>query len=444
MLHLEDEEDSELEEGELREYKEQKIEKKEEPELEVESENEEMQEETETEVDSENEGPEEPKAQPIGDVVRVSGEGEWRRNHYESFEYDGIIYNLEDPVLLVPQEIYLKPSVAILKDMTQTQNGGMMVTTQWFYRPEEAKKRGVGQLLARNARELFYSFHRDEQYAESVMHKCIVHFIPLNKQIPNRKKHPGFIVQNVYDTEQRRLFKLTDREFEDGKRHEIDLLIQKTVSRLGDLPDLEPKDNAVNQEDQRTNELLLMRNTSPLDVFWEDEEICRSHQSVKADTPGSTVSSTSKYYAILSRHKELTEETYRDEWLERLLKAFEFMCTPMYSKQNDGKGKSCADGCSIMNKISGSNHSDMSFDWPDAAVPAITALEKAAHDALSLDFQKYKQKMRHLTFNLKNNAALARRLLSGELEPSDILNMSPNELKVESLFPFLPLFCFGH
>lgn len=43
----------------------------------------------------------------------------------------------------------------------------------------------------------------------------------------------------------------------------------------------------------------------------------------------------------------------------------------------------------------------MSFDWPDAAVPAIAALEKAAHDALSADFQKYNQKMRQLAFNLK-------------------------------------------
>ncbi|KAM3263337.1 hypothetical protein P3L10_000331 [Capsicum annuum] len=37
--------------------------------------------------------------------------------------------------------------------------------------------------------------------------------------------------------------------------------------------------------------------------------------------------------------------------------------------------------------------------------------------------------MRQLTFNLKNTSLLARRLLKGELDPSQILNMSPNELK---------------
>lgn len=41
------------------------------------------------------------------------------------------------------------------------------------------------------------------------------------------------------------------------------------------------------------------------------------------------------------------------------------------------------------------------FRWPDSAVPAVVSLEKAAHEALSSDFQKYNQKMRQLTFNLK-------------------------------------------
>jgi len=39
--------------------------------------------------------------------------------------------------------------------------------------------------------------------------------------------------------------------------------------------------------------------------------------------------------------------------------------------------------------------------WPDAAVSAIVALEKASHEAFSTDFQKYNQKLRQLNFNLK-------------------------------------------
>jgi hypothetical protein len=42
--------------------------------------------------------------------------------------------------------------------------------------------------------------YADNVSAESVMHKCVVHFIPQHKQISTRKQNPGFIVQKVYGT----------------------------------------------------------------------------------------------------------------------------------------------------------------------------------------------------------------------------------------------------
>ncbi|KAG8377262.1 hypothetical protein BUALT_Bualt08G0009900 [Buddleja alternifolia] len=204
-LHLSDEE--EVEEEKLSERSKKKKKKK--------------QQEEEEEEDLE--------AQPLGEVVRVSGKGRGRTNHYASFEYDGVQYDLEDPVLLVPEQQNQKPYVAIIKDIAQTGEGALMVTGQWFYRPEEAEKKGGGNWQSHDARDLFYSFHRDEVPAESVMHKCVAHFIPQNKEIPNRKQHPGFIVQKVYDTEQRRLFKLTDKDYEENKQHEIDLLVQRLL-----------------------------------------------------------------------------------------------------------------------------------------------------------------------------------------------------------------------
>jgi len=53
-----------------------------------------------------------------------------------------------------------------------------MITGQWFYRPDEAEKKGGGSWKSIDNRELFYSFHHDEVPAESVMHKCVVHFVP--------------------------------------------------------------------------------------------------------------------------------------------------------------------------------------------------------------------------------------------------------------------------
>ncbi|THF99256.1 hypothetical protein TEA_017093 [Camellia sinensis var. sinensis] len=386
------------------------------------------------------------KKNKVREEEKVSGKGRGRKSHYEAFEYDGLRYDLEDPVLLVPEESNQKPYVAIIKDITQTKDGSMMVTGQWFYRPEEAEKKGGGNWQSCDSRELFYSFHRDDVPAESVLHKCVVHFIPLNKQIPNRKQHPGFIVQKVYDTEQRRLFKLTDKDYEDNKQHEIDLLVQKTLSRLGDLPDIEIEDTPVDQEDQLKNKRLLRKKSmSLLDVSRDDEAMTKSGQSLKAETPGSVTSNASEYYTILSNFKTLTGETQRDKWLEKLLQGIQFICSPMDNGQSDDKEKGGSHGIDQAQdrgskSANGSQEKSgiTTFVWPDAAVPAVTALEKASHDALSSDFQKYNQKMRQLVFNLKSNSLLARRLLNGELEPSKILNMSPNELKVSSLLLVLP------
>lgn len=372
-------------------------------------------------------------AKPIGEIIRVSGKGRWRRSHYASFEYDGIRYELEDPVLLVPEENNQKPYVAIIKDISQGREG-LMVTGQWFYRPEEAEKRGGGNWQSSDTRELFYSFHRDEVPAESVMHKCLVHFIPLNKQIPSRKQHPGFFVQKVYDTERRKLFKLTDKDYEDNKQEEIDLLVQKTMSRLGELPDIEPEDSAPDQEDQMRNKRLLRKKyMAPLDVTRADEAPTRSGQSLKAETPGSCASNASDYFVILSKFDVLTGETQRDRWLEKLLQAVQFVCTPSNAEQGDPRDKGAADGSepsSMPKYLKPENgHQSKDLQWPDDAVTAVTALEKVSHEVLSSDFQKYNQKMRQLSFNLAHNAILARRLLSGELEPLQVFNMSPNELK---------------
>ncbi|XP_045786900.1 protein winged eye-like isoform X3 [Trifolium pratense] len=187
--------------------------------------------------------PDDPK--PIGDPFRVSGKVGGRKKHYDSFEFDGKQYSLvslEDPVMLVPEDKEQKPYVVIIKDIIQNFNGSIMVSGQWFYRPEEAEKKGGGRWKSRDSRELFYSFHRDEVHADSVMHKCVVHFVPLNKQFLKSKQHPGFIVQKVYDTLERKLWNLTDEDFEDVKQQEIAELVQKTRKRIGELLDIEPEE----------------------------------------------------------------------------------------------------------------------------------------------------------------------------------------------------------
>ncbi|CAJ2667214.1 unnamed protein product [Trifolium pratense] len=381
-------------------------------------------------------------AKPIGDPIRVSGKGRGRKRHYESFEFDGNQYSLEDPVMLVPEDKEQKPYVAIIKDIIQNFSGSIMVLGQWFYRPEEAEKKGGGSWKSCDTRELFYSFHRDEVPAESVMHKCVVHFVPLNKQFPKRKQHPGFIVQKVYDTLERKLWKLTDKDFEDVKQQEIDELVQKTRKRIGELLDIEPEEAPpADQEEVTKNKRSFRRKSiSPIDVSREEEGNPKTDQHSKPETPGSCVNNDSKYHRILVKFNSLTGNIHRDKWLERLLQHIQYMCNYDESIEK-GKESGNADSDEIKNKNNDKTSeiandcpdkgqkSSKSFVWPDAAVSAIVSLEKASHEALSTDFQKYNQKLRQLDFNLKNNALLARRLLNGELKPSKMLNMTPIELK---------------
>ncbi|XP_043717947.1 uncharacterized protein LOC122665872 isoform X2 [Telopea speciosissima] len=374
-------------------------------------------------------------AKPIGEVIKFTGKGRGRRPHYSAFEFDGNRFDLEDPVLLTPEDADQKPYVAIIKDIEQTSDGSVMVTGQWFYRPEEAEKKGGGSWEPRDTRELFYSFHRDAVPAESIMHKCVVHFVPLNKQLPQRSRHPGFIIQKVYDIVEKKLWKLTDKDYEDSKQHEIDLLVQKTKERLGELPDVEPEDAPAEQEEPLKNKRSLRKkNISPLDVSREDDVATRS--SLKTETPGSAVNEASEFYLILTNFKALTGESYRDKCLERLLQAVQYVSNPKGNVQVDDKEKagpvSTENGNNLTETTDGSQESmkgDGAMRWPDAAVLAVTALERVSHETLASDFTKYNQKMRQLVFNLKSNAMLARRLVKRELEPSTILNMSPNELK---------------
>ncbi|XP_076888989.1 ASI1-immunoprecipitated protein 3-like [Bidens hawaiensis] len=382
------------------------------------------------EADEEDEE-EAPDAKPIGEVVRVSGKGKTRRNHYKSFEFDGISYELEDPVLLVPapEGPNKKPYVAIIKDITETKDGSVMVSGQWFYRPEEAERKGGGNWQSQDTRELFYSFHKDEVPAESVMHKCVVHFIPANKQIPSRKVHPGFIVQKVYDTIWKRLFKLTDKDYEDDMQLEIDLLVQKTMSRLGDLPDIKLDDDIVETEDQlRSKRLLRRKNMSPLDVTRDDDVSNRSGPLSRSETPGSCNSIASECYNILVKFDAVTNDQHRDKWLEKLLDTVQFVCNNNVENSQSNNVPTNEVDDKVPNSVTGTGMGSPPV-WPDDAVHAVAALEEASHESLSSDYQKYNQKMRQLVFNFKKNAQLACRFLKGELEPSKILSMSPIELK---------------
>ncbi|PWA38833.1 bromo adjacent homology (BAH) domain protein [Artemisia annua] len=90
-------------------------------------------------------------AKPIGVVIRISGDGENTRSHYNALGFCGHTYKIKDTVLLAHDPhgqmnkpwVFLgkgsmnKPWVAIIKDITGMKNENIMVYVQWFYRPSE-------------------------------------------------------------------------------------------------------------------------------------------------------------------------------------------------------------------------------------------------------------------------------------------------------------------
>ncbi|CAA7022604.1 unnamed protein product [Microthlaspi erraticum] len=127
-------------------------------------------------------------AQPVGKVIKFTGTGLKKKGHYKKFEFRGIKYELD--IYIIGKEGYVK------------------LVVQWFYRPEDVEEEYLGKWESKDARDLFYSFHRDEVFAESVKHNCVVNFVPDNKEVPDSKDHPGFIVQNLYDFVKKKLRKL--------------------------------------------------------------------------------------------------------------------------------------------------------------------------------------------------------------------------------------------
>lgn len=382
---------------------------------------------------------------PLGDVIKRAGRGKLEKRFYQAFELDGNRYEIEDPVLVTPEERNQKPYVAIIKEIKQSKDGNIAVTGQWFYRPEEAEKKGGGSWVASDARELFYSFHRDEVAAESVMHKCVVHFIPAHKQAPLRSKHPGFIVRKVYDPNEKKLWNLTDKDYEDSKQAEVNLLVQKTRNALGDLPDIDHEEGVAEQEvTDKSRRQVRRRNVLPINVNKEDHvpgELSAREGFGRPDTPGSCLpaDSLSDGYLALQECNALTRNKARDRWLEKLVQGVKYVCKNTESseklskdKANEEKGSHTAG--SKAQEIVGiptqtGSMADVDLLWPEAAVAAVTSLERTAYESLSSDMHKYNLKMRQLEFNLKNGTVLAQRLLKQELDAFKVLNMSPAELK---------------
>ncbi|PHT57750.1 hypothetical protein CQW23_00113 [Capsicum baccatum] len=350
-------------------------------------------------------------AKPIGEVIKVTGKGKGRRNHYKSFELDGNDYELEDHVLLVP-EADQKPYVAIIKEV------------------QEELKWKWNRKMCNNAT---FVFHVSPPSIKSIVN------LDMGTCRVRGSKRPS----SEAGVRARR----SGPEWSPPPRHlrsryEPGRPFSRLFRTRGDTTCYESLLRSLSESSNKvydTEQMRLFKLTEKsLDVTRDDEARSRSGQP-PAETPGSCANNASEYFTILSNFKVLTGERQCDKWLEKLLQSIQYFCSPVDNAQNDGTENGGSDAADLTGDTDSAKHVNESLDnsadgdvfrWPNSVVPAVVSLEKAAHEALSSDFQKYNQKMRQLTFNLKNTSLLARRLLKGELDPSQILNMSPNELKI--------------
>ncbi|KAG7541806.1 Bromo adjacent homology (BAH) domain, partial [Arabidopsis thaliana x Arabidopsis arenosa] len=274
-------------------------------------------------------------AQAIGVSDKCTGEGKKKKSHYKTFQFHANIYGLEDSVLLVPENATQKPYVAIIKDIyIQEKEEYVKLEVQWLYRPEDVEKKYVGKWEPKDSRDLFYSFHRDEVFAES-------------------------------------------------QKREIDHLVEKTILRIGHLPDI--------VKEQKTLMSRSKRSVPQSDIIKAVETSRESNNGVNS---------------ILENFDLLTGDSYRDKSLEELLEVVKPSCRTSKKKQAG----------------------DYDSFWPNDVVSVVSALEQALYDSLKEDILKYSNKLEILVGKLKNSRVLARRLLDGELKPEQVIKMTCYEL----------------
>ena len=122
-----------------------------------------------------------------------------------------------------PQES--PPFIGIIRKLTFDKEENPSFEVNWFYRPADLNlTKGVVVEAAPN--EVFYSFHKDEIHAASLLHPCKVAFLRKGVELPSGIS--AFVCRRVYDIENNCLRWLTDKDYNNEQQEEVDHLLEKT------------------------------------------------------------------------------------------------------------------------------------------------------------------------------------------------------------------------
>ncbi|ONI08422.1 hypothetical protein PRUPE_5G177500 [Prunus persica] len=141
-----------------------------------------------------------------------------------SFFKDGRKISVGDCALFKPPQDS-PPFIGIIRWLTISRENKLKLGVNWLYRPSEIKL-GKGVLLDAALNEIFYSFHKDEIPAASLLHPCKVAFLAKGVELPSGIS--SFVCRRVYDITNKCLWWLTDQDYMNERQEEVDQLLYKT------------------------------------------------------------------------------------------------------------------------------------------------------------------------------------------------------------------------
>ncbi|XP_057473036.1 uncharacterized protein LOC130761542 isoform X2 [Actinidia eriantha] len=143
----------------------------------------------------------------------------------EVFDHaDGRKISIGDCALFKPPQDS-PPFIGIIRWLTLDTENNLQLGVNWLYRPGEVKL-GKGILRDTAPNEVFYSFHKDEIPAASLLHPCKVAFLPKSFELPSGIS--SFVCHRVYDIANGCLWWLTDQNYVDERQEEVNQLLRKT------------------------------------------------------------------------------------------------------------------------------------------------------------------------------------------------------------------------
>ncbi|KAJ8553825.1 hypothetical protein K7X08_024503 [Anisodus acutangulus] len=142
----------------------------------------------------------------------------------DSFCKDGRKVSVGDCALFKPPHDS-PPFIGLIRRLELCEDNNLQLGVNWLYRPAELKL-GKGILPEASPNEIFYSFHRDEIPAASLLHPCKVAFLSKGAELPTGIS--SFICRRVYDISNKCLWWLTDQDYIKELQEELGQLLNKT------------------------------------------------------------------------------------------------------------------------------------------------------------------------------------------------------------------------